>query len=140
MIPFQFYSRIILKPILKNPKCAFLYTLANNWSNIIISKYLDYCKLEKVTLNKEKKQGNVYMITYNSATSFYINNNKEYIIEKMNCLFGYKAVLKLYVKEVPTVVKKKEKIKINTNFSLKNENINSELKSALEELGSTIYV
>ena len=109
--------------------------------NIVGSKYINYCKIEKVTLNKENKQGNVYMITYNSATSFYINNNREYIIEKINTLFGYKAVLNLYLKEVPTMVNiEKKEIKINRNFSLNIENIDDKLKKSLDELGSTIFV
>ena len=141
MISFQNYSRDLLRPLLKNPKYSFLYTISSNMLNIVGIKYINYCKIEKVTLNKENKQGNVYMITYNSATSFYINNNKEYIMEKINTLFGYKAVLNLYLKEVPTIVNfEKKEIKINKNFSLDKENIDDKLKESLNELGSTIFV
>ena len=141
MISFQKYSRELLRPILKNPKCSFLYTISSNMLNIVGSKYINYCKIEKVTLNKENKQGNVYMIIYNSATSFYINNNKDYIMEKINTLFGYKAVLNLYLKEIPIAIKnEKKEIKINKNFSLGIKGMDDNLNKSLNELGSTIFL
>ena len=138
MKSFQSYSRELLKPILKNPKCNFLYTISTNLINIVGSKYIDYCKISKVSLNKEQNQASIYLITYNSATSFYINNNKEYIIEKINTLFGYNIVSKLYIQEVPTIIKnKKSNIKINKNYKI-DKPINTTLKQVLEDLGSTI--
>ena len=81
---FQNITRNILKPILKNPKFNFFYTISNNWINVVGSKYLDYCCVKKVSLNKDGRQGNIYIGSYNSATSFYLNNNKQYIIERIN--------------------------------------------------------
>lgn len=138
MKALQVYSRELLKPILKNPKCNFLYTISSNLINVVGNKYVDYCKINKITLNKDQNRASVYLITYNSATSFYINNNKEYIIEKINTLFGYNIVSKLYIQEVPTIINnKKNNIKINKNYKIEKP-INATLKQALEELGSTI--
>ena len=106
MKAFQVYSRELLKPILKNPKCNFLYTISSNLINVVGNKYVDYCKINKVSLNKDQNQASVYLITYNSATSFYINN-------------------------------KKNNIKINKNYKIE-KSINTTLKQALEDLGSTI--
>lgn len=137
MRSFQSYSRELLKPILKNPKCNFLYTVSSNLINIVGSKYADYCKIEKATLSKEQNKANLYLITFNSATSFYINNNKEYIIEKINILFGYNIISNLYIQEIPTIVKRKKFEIVNKDFKIEKD-INATLKKSLEELGSTI--
>lgn len=137
----QAISRNLLKPILKNPKFNFFYTISLNLSNVINIKYIDYCKLKKVTLDKEGKQGNVYIISYNSAVSFYLNNNKQYIIEKINTLFGYNAVINLFIQEVPTLIKKNninKEQKQNKDVILKTNITNEILKQSLIELGKTL--
>ncbi len=144
---FQFYSRQILNPFFKNPKCNFLYLVTKNLGKIVGEKYKEYCKVEKVNLINENRQGNIYLISFNSSVSFYLNNNKYYIIEKINAIFGYNAVGNLFIKEVPIIVRKKiektekivdeEKIKyINTIV----ENVeNKDLKKALIDLGNDIF-
>ena len=137
---FQNITRNILKPILKNPKFNFFYTISNNWINVVGSKYLDYCCVKKVSLNKDGRQGNIYIVSYNSATSFYLNNNKQYIIERINTLFGYNAVLNVYIKEIPTIVRKKniKKNAINKEVNLCLNVENEGLKKALMELGGSL--
>ena len=137
---FQNIARNILKPILKNPKFNFFYTISNNWINVVGSKYLDYCCVKKVSLDKDGKQGNIYIVSYNSATSFYLNNNKQHIIERINTLFGYNAVLNIYIKEIPTIVRKKniKKNAINKEVNLCLNVENEGLKKALMELGGSL--
>lgn len=137
---FQNITRNILKPILKNPKFNFFYTISNNWINVVGSKYLDYCCVKKVSLDKDGRQGNIYIVSYNSATSFYLNNNKQYIIERINTLFGYNAVLNVYIKEIPTIVRKKniKKNAINKEVNLCVNVENEGLKRALMELGGSL--
>ena len=137
---FQNIARNILKPILKNPKFNFFYTISNNWINVVGSKYLDYCCVKKVSLDKDGKQGNIYIVSYNSATSFYLNNNKQHIIERINTLFGYNAVLNIYIKEIPTIVRKKniKKNAINKEVNLCLNVENEGLKRALMELGGSL--
>lgn len=136
----QSISRNLLKPILKNPKFNFFYTISNNWASIIEIKYLDYCYIQKVNLDNESRQGNVYIVSFNSATSFYLNNNKQYIIEKINTLFGYNAVKNFFIKEIPTIVNKKitknNKIEKEVVLSINIEN--DKLKQSLIDLGKTI--
>ena len=137
---FQNITRNILKPILKNPKFNFFYTISNNWINVVGSKYLDYCCVKKVSLDKDGRQGNIYIASYNSATSFYLNNHKQYIIERINTLFGYNAVLNVYIKEIPTIVRKKniKKNAINKEVNLCINVENEGLKRALMELGGSL--
>lgn len=137
---FQNITRNILKPILKNPKFNFFYTISNNWINVVGSKYLDYCCVKKVSLDKDGRQGNIYIVSYNSATSFYLNNNKQYIIERINTLFGYNAVLNVYIKEIPTIVRKKniKKNAINKEVNLCINVENEGLREALVKLGENL--
>ena len=93
----------VLKPIVTNPKSSFIYTLVNNWDRIF-GKYSGYCGLGKVSLLNDGRQGNIVVYSYNSATSFYLSNSSQFLLDKINSLFGYRAVLKMSVKEVPRVV------------------------------------
>ncbi len=144
---FQFYSRQILNPFFKNPKCNFLYLVTKNLGKIVGEKYKEYCKVEKVNLINENRQGNIYLISFNSSVSFYLNNNKHFIIEKINAIFGYNAVGNLFIKEVPTIVRKKvektEKIIDEEKIKFINavvENVeNKDLKKALIDLGNDIF-
>ena len=137
---FQNVARGILKPVLKNPKFNFFYTISNNWFSVVGSKYVDYCCVKKVSLDKEGRQGSVYVVSYNSATSFYLNNNKQYIIEKINTLFGYNAVLNMYINEVPMIIKKKSVAKtvVKKDVELCMDVENEKLRKVLMELGGTL--
>ena len=93
----------VLKPIVTNPKSSFIYTLVNNWDRIF-GKYSGYCGLGKISLLNDGRQGNIVVYSYNSATSFYLSNGIQFLLDKIISLFGYRAVLKISVKEVPRVV------------------------------------
>lgn len=133
-------SRLLLKPILKNPKFNFFYTIANNWSNIVTEKYVDYCYVQKVSLDKENRQGKVYLISFNSAVSFYLNNNKQYIIEKINTLFGYNATTDIFIKEIPTFIHKKsiKQVHDDIEIELPIDVSNNILKQSLLNLAKSI--
>ena len=94
----------VLKPITTSPKSSFIYTLVNNWDRIFSPKYSNYCTLGKVSLLNDGKQGNIVVYSYNSATSFYLNNSSQFLLDKINSLFGYRAVLKMSIKEIPKVI------------------------------------
>lgn len=93
----------VLKPIIANPKTSFIYTLISNWDRIFGSKYSNYCALGKVFLLNDGKQGNIIIYSYNSVTSFYLSNRNRFILDNINSLFGYQAVLKISIKEIPKV-------------------------------------
>lgn len=140
---FQYYSRSLLSKVFRNPKCNFLYTVSKNFSEIVGEKYKNYCRLEKVNLVNENRQGNIYIISFNSSVSFYLNNNKSFIIEKINAIFGYDVVMNLFIKEIPQFVEIKELNKDKIISKEKIEKIekivadvkNSELKESLTKLG-----
>ncbi|MDR1499040.1 MAG: DciA family protein [Rickettsiales bacterium] len=144
---FQYYSRTVFGPLLKNPRYSFLYLVCKNWEDIVEPNYKHYCRVEKVTLLNENKQGNLYIISFNSSTSFYLNNNKQYIIEKINTLFGYGAVSNLFIKEIPRIVKVENKTPVNVIFdNVKRKKIDDiiggivddTLKGSLKMLGEEL--
>lgn len=94
----------VLKPILSDLRSNFIYSLVANWDRIFSAKYARYCKLSKVSMLNEGKRCNIIVESHNSATSFYLNNNTQFLLDKINSLFGYQAVLKIMVKEVPKIV------------------------------------
>lgn len=96
--------KTVIKPILKSPKFTFIYTLVANWDKIFNIKYSKYFALEKVSILNEGRQCNIVISSYNSAASFYLNNNILYILDIVNSMFGYQAVLKISVKEVPKII------------------------------------
>ena len=96
--------KTVIQPILKSPKFTFIYTLVANWDKIFNIKYSKYFALEKVSILNEGRQCNIVISSYNSAASFYLNNNILYILDVINSMFGYQAVLKISVKEVPKII------------------------------------
>lgn len=138
LISFKSSAKKILKPVLKNPKYIIMYEIIRNWEDLIGKKYKDYCKLEKINLSRDEKQANILVKSYNSSASFFLNNNFQYIIEKINSIFGYQVVAKFMIKEIPTLVKTKPKMNTKTNNNIKVSNIfvtNTDLKKSLSELG-----
>lgn len=134
---FKYSAKQLLNPILKNSKYIIIYEIIRNWENIIGTKYKDYCNLEKITLSTDKKQANILVKSYNSSTSFFLNNNSQYIIDKINSIFGYQIISKFSIKEVPTLIKTKSKIStkaINDTRTLNISIVNEDLKKSLLDL------
>ena len=80
------------------------------------------------------------MVNVNSINNVYQSNNKQYIIEKINTLFGYNAVLNLYIKEIPTIIKKKQVKKniVKKDVKLCIDVKSEELRKVLVELGESL--
>lgn len=137
--------RNIVKPITKNYSPVLLI-LTRNWENIIGEKYAEFCEVEKVSFQKNKKNdGTIYIKAFNNVISFYIENNKEFILEKINSIFGYFLISKIFIKQTPKIVKQYQqntkKISDNNkeflNKLIQNFEEN-ELKKSLNELGISI--
>lgn len=91
----------LLKEKLKSPKFTALSKIYSNWEKIVGQKYLNYSYPSKITLDNEQKHGSLYVVSSNPIASFYLNNNKIYVLEKINTFFGYNAIQKIYVIENP---------------------------------------
>lgn len=141
-------SNNIFKLIFDNPKYSILYTLNQHWKNIIDLNYYKYTEIEKIFFIQNTKKINLYIISYNSSISFFINNNKLYIIDKINALFGCNLVNQLFVKEIPKSIIKVQsnhlkninKEKLN-NYTVNINNVNNKkLKVKLDELAKLVLV
>ena len=145
MKDINYLVRDIVKPITKNYSPVLLI-LTRNWENIIGEKYADFCEVEKVSFQKNKKNdGTIYIKAFNNVISFYIENNKEFILEKINAIFGYSLISKIFIKQTPKIIKQYQQNtkKISDNdkqflISITQNLEENELKDSLNKLGEMI--
>ncbi|HSQ97678.1 MAG TPA: DciA family protein [Rickettsiales bacterium] len=146
MKDINFVIRDVIKPITKNYSPVLLI-LMRNWQNIMGEKYYEFCEVEKVSFPKNKKIGGIiHIIAFNNVISFYIENNKSFILEKMNAIFGYGLLSDIKIKQLPKLVKqhKNNPIKLDTKDEKAIDNLTSkiddnELKKSLNDLGRVIF-
>jgi hypothetical protein len=141
---FRDISRGALKPLLRSSKAALLYTVNRNWKSIIGKEFFDCAEVEKVVMLPEERTAKLYVTSFNSSVSFYINNNKTYILDKINNFFGYRAVLDMLLREIPRPTRSAEKKYVADIESLKKfEEINAvkdtALRGKLRELAAVFY-
>ena len=143
----NFLLKDLLKPILKNYSPIILI-LKRNWQNILGEKYYKFCEAENVYFSKNKKNhGILNIICFNNVISFYIENNKFFILDKINAIFGYCLIQDIKVKQQPKMIKslyKKNKVlDKNIENSLNNMLLKVDdnyLKNSLINLGKSIYL
>lgn len=143
----EFLLKNILKPVLKNYSPIILI-LKRNWQNILGERYYEFCEAEKVFFNKNKKNdGILYIVCFNNVISFYIENNKFFIIEKINSIFGYSMIKNLKIIQRPKIIKNylKKSIKLKNEDKKYIENTaknikDKSLKYSLENLGKSIFL
>ena len=148
MKDIDFLLKDLLKPILKGYS-PLLLILKKNWLNIIGEKYYEFCEVDKVIFPKNKKNdGILYIICFNNIISFYIENNKIFVIEKINAMFGYNLIQDIKIKQKPKLIKNNNNKKSKT-ITQNEENIlvdatinieNDSLKESLKNLGKIIYL
>lgn len=125
----------LLKDKLKSPKFTALSKIYSNWEKIVGQKYLNYSYPSKITLDNEQQHGSLYVVSSNPVASFYLNNNKIYILEKINTFFGYNAIQQMYIIEKPMEIHtefiKKEKKELTEEQKDKINSINKGKDDAL---------
>ncbi len=141
----------LLKPLFDGNKKEFLIinNLVKNWEEVIGKKYSKLCYPKSVNFSKnsefEKSQAKLTIAVHNSAVGFFLQNNSEYLIEKIASLYGYKAVNKIIITQEPKDTG--EKIIFETKLSPQKETTlknqisdieDQELKKTLESLGRDI--
>lgn len=141
-------NRIIgtmLKPVLKNYSPVILL-IRRNWEQIVGAKYVDFCEVDRVGFQKNKRNDGVaYITTFNNVVSFYIQNNKIFILDKINSIFGYSLIVDIKLKQVPKVVKiQKKEIAVDKKNVMAIEQMteglgDNDLKTSLIKLGLSLY-
>ena len=144
---FNFFVNQILKNISKTPQYSALTKIYRNWDNIIDNEFLKFCYPLKITI--QGNYGTLFVISNNSATSFYINNNKNYILSKINTYFGQNTITKLIIKEIPMIIKEEflkkkknkltqEQIDIINEIKIDNDK-NDVLTNSLKDLATSVF-
>ena len=137
----------IIKPILKDYSPIILI-LRRNWNTLIGEKYHEFCEPEKVLFKKDKKKDAIlYIKCFNTVISFYIENNKLFILEKINSIFGYNLIGNIKIKQDPRIIKqykkqptqRKENELNQINLAIKNIE-NEELKNSLKDFGNSLFL
>jgi hypothetical protein len=86
-----------------------MYNIISNWKIVIDEKYGDYCTLTRITSDQYKAEGHVaHLVSYNSSASFYLSSNSQYIVDRINSLFGHELITRLMIKEIPTIIKPRQ--------------------------------
>lgn len=135
----------IIKSLSKSPGFKSLNKIYRNWDNIIDRKYLKYCYPSKININFEQKTGKLTIVSYNPATSFYLNNNRNYILAKINTYFGYNSIVSLQIREIPTIIEdnytRKQKKELTEEQLNKINNIvgDNNLSKAIKNLIYSYY-
>lgn len=141
----------LLKPLFDGNKKEFLIinNLVKNWDEIIGKKYATLCYPKSVHFSKhsefEKSQAKLTIAVHNAAVGFFLQNNSEYLIEKIASLYGYKAVNKVIIVQEPKETGDKivfeKKLSPQKETTLKNQISDvedKELAKTLENLGRDI--
>lgn len=113
------------------------------WEKIVGHQYATYCAPLKISFRQGYRTYGTLHMKVNPSHALLVNHSQDLIIEKINTFFGYKAVNKITIIQMPftpriastvlNVVTKKKKIE-------EEQCITSEerLAKALEELGDLI--
>lgn len=146
MKDINFVIRDVVKPITKNFSPVLLI-LIRNWQNIMGEKYYEFCEVERVSFPKGKKNNaTIHINAFNNVISFYIENNKFFILDKINSIFGYGLISDIKIKQIPKIIKqhKIDNIKLNNDDEKTIDNLISninddELKQSLKNLGKILF-
>lgn len=141
----------LLKPLFDGNKKEFLIinNLVKNWDEVIGKKYAKLCYPKSVNFMKKDgadfSQARLTIAVYNSSVGFFLQNNSEYLIEKIASLYGFKAINKVIIVQepketgtkiefAPKLSKEKEEVLKNQIGDIKNR----DLAKTLENLGRDI--
>ena len=97
----------LLKPLFQGSKKEFLIinNLVKNWEEIVGKKYSKLCHPKSINFSKNARenfsQAKLTIAVYNSSVGFFLENNSEFLLEKIAALYGFKAIHKIIIKQEP---------------------------------------
>jgi hypothetical protein len=140
----------LLKPLFAGSKKEFIIinNLIKNWEEIVGKKYAKLCYPKAVNFSQNSretfKQAKLTIAVYNSSVGFFLENNSEFLLEKIALLYGFKAVHKITIKQEPQQF---EAVEIETKLPEQEEQKlqeslkdieNADLAATLMKLGREI--
>ncbi len=97
----------LLKPLFQGSKKEFLIinNLVKNWEEIVGKKYAKLCYPKSINFSKNARdnfsQAKLTVAVHNSSIGFFLENNSEFLLEKIAALYGFKAIHKIIIKQEP---------------------------------------
>ena len=97
----------LLKPLFQGSKKEFLIinNLVKNWEEIVGKKYAKLCYPKSINFSKNARdnfsQAKLTIAVHNSSIGFFLENNSEFLLEKIAALYGFKAIHKIIIKQEP---------------------------------------
>lgn len=93
LIPLQLGTDAVLQHLSVNnhTDCQFIIAIAKNWQHIMPSPYTQYCLPIKLQQDNTKNYILHIKIT-NRTAGIFIEQIKPKIIERLNLIFGYRAI------------------------------------------------
>jgi len=104
----------LLKPLFQGSKKEFLIinNLVKNWEEIVGKKYFKLCYPKTINFSKNANvnfsQAKLTIAVHNSSIGFFLENNSEFLLEKIASLYGFKAVHKIVIKQEPRPLESQE--------------------------------
>lgn len=97
----------LLKPLFQGNKKEFLIinNLVKNWEEIVGKKYAKLCYPKSINFSKNTRdnfsQAKLTIAVHNSSIGFFLENNSEFLLEKIAALYGFRAIHKIIIKQEP---------------------------------------
>ena len=147
--PIEHKISDLLKPIFSGNKKEFVIinNLVKNWEEIVGKKYAKFCYPKLVNFDKNQKGAKLTVAVFNSAAAFFLENNSEFLLERIAVFYGHKTIVKIAIKLEPQVIdiKTEKEIRLPQKHQERLENVLSsiedkELAQTLEKLGKEILI
>jgi len=127
----------LLKPLFHGSKKEFLIinNLVKNWEEIVGKKYSKLCYPKAINFSKTSgenfSQAKLTIAVHNSSIGFFLENNSEFLLEKIAMLYGFKAVHKIIIKQEPKPLESPREDEIK--LPIKQENSLQEIIKDIED-------
>ena len=121
--------------------------VVHKWASIVGGEIADWSSPNRIVFLRGSKLDATLHVDVLSARALEIQHREPVLLERINVVFGYKAISKIAIRQV-NALRQKEKVgpvtrsltdgeKLWISHQIKN-NTNSDLKKALEALGTAI--
>jgi len=121
--------------------------VVHQWDNIIGEDMAKWCSPAKLVFPRNSSFGAILYLDVLTARSLEVQHLEPIILEKINTVFGYKAVTRITIRQVADVIKEKSTGKRSRQLNPEEKKwiskqiertSNTDLKNALETLGAAI--
>lgn len=109
-----------------------------DWDIIVGKTYAGWCKPEKVVFRPGQRVNGVLYLHINPSHALLVQHSHDMLLEKINTYFGYKAVSKVILKQVPFEKTPLQNISQKKGKLIKHSTAENRIERALENLKALI--